>query len=156
MAFSERPLVELLEAVAQPGGAPAAGSASGVVAALAAALAALAAPTEDGRAAALALSERALALAEEDVRAVGELLHGSADERAVDVPLAIAETAAEIAALADAKPGLESDAEAAGRLAAAAAGAAARLVELNLAAAGRAEDERGRRAAEAARRAAQS
>ncbi len=155
MAFSERPLAELLEAVARPGGAPAAGSTCGVVAALAAALAALAAPTEEGRAAALALSERALALAEKDVRAVGELLGGDPDERAVDVPLAIAETAAEIAALADAKPGLEGDAEAAARLAAAAAGAAGRLVELNLAAAGRPEDERGRRAAEAARRAAQ-
>jgi formiminotetrahydrofolate cyclodeaminase len=155
LAFSELTLTELLEAVAQPGGAPAAGSACGVAAALAGALAALAAPTEEGRAAALALSERALALAEEDVRAVGELLHGSPEERAVDVPLAIAEVAAEIAGLAEAKPGLEGDAEAAARLAAAAAGAAARLVELNLAAAGRPEDERGRRAAEAARRAAQ-
>ena len=156
MAFSERTLAELLEAVARPGGPPAAGSACGVVAALAGALAALAAPTEESRAAALVLSARALALAEEDVRAVGELLKGDAAERAVDVPLAIAETAAEIAAIAEAKPGLEGDAEAAARLAAAAAGAAARLVELNLAAAGRAEDERGSRAAEAARRATQS
>jgi len=147
LAFSERPLAELLEALAQPGGPPAAGSACGVVAALAAALAAMAAPTEDGRAKAQELSKRALALAEEDVRAVGELLEGDAAERAVDVPLAIAEVAAEIASLADARPGLEGDAEAAALLAAAAAAAAARLVQLNLAAAGRPDDPRGHRAA---------
>jgi formiminotetrahydrofolate cyclodeaminase len=146
LAFSERPLAELLEDFARPGGAPAAGSACGVVAALAAALAAMAAPTDEGRARAQELGERALALAEEDVRAVGELLEGDAAERAVDVPLAIAETAAEIAALVEAKPGLEGDAEAAVRFAAAAAAAAARLVELNLAAAGRETDERGARA----------
>jgi formiminotetrahydrofolate cyclodeaminase len=147
LGFSERPLAELLEALAQPGGAPAAGSACGVVAALAAALAAMAAPKVEGRARALELSARALALAEEDVRAVSELLEGEAAEHAVDVPLAIAETAAEIAALAEAKPGLEGDAEAAAGLAAAAARAAARLVQLNLEAAGRADDPRGRRAA---------
>jgi methenyltetrahydrofolate cyclohydrolase len=146
LAFSERPLAELLEALARPG-APAAGSACGVVAAIAGALAAMAAPTEEGRAKAHELSERALALAEEDVRAVGDLLEGDAAELAVDVPLAIAETAAEIAALADAKPGLEGDAEAAALLATAAAAAAARLVQLNLEAAGRPDDPRGRRAA---------
>jgi formiminotetrahydrofolate cyclodeaminase len=133
LAFSERPLAELLEAMARPGGAPAAGSACGVVAALAGALAAMVAPTEEGRARAQALATRALALAEQDVEAVGELLAGDAAERAVDVPLAIVETAAEIAALAaaDVQPGLEGDADTAARLAAAASAAAARLVELN-------------------------
>lgn len=152
MAFSEQTLGELLEELAAPG-APAAGSACGVVAAIAGALAALAAASEEGRARAQELGERALALAEEDVRAVGELLDGDPAERAVDVPLAIAETAAEITALSDVKPGLEGDAEAAQRLAAAAVASAARLVELNLAAAGRANDPRGRRAADAAARA---
>ena len=74
----------------------------------------------------------------------------------MDVPLAIAETAAEIASLAAPKPGLEGDAEAAARLAAVAADVVARLVQLNLEAAGRPDDPRSRQAADAAGRAARS
>jgi formiminotetrahydrofolate cyclodeaminase len=62
----------------------------------------------------------------------------AASSTAADVPLAIAETAAEVAALARevaaaGKPGLRGDALAGADIAAGAARAAARLVELNLA-----------------------
>lgn len=125
--------------MARPGGAPAAGSACGVVTALAAALAAMAAPTTDGRAAAQALCTRALALAEDDLRAVRELLHGSPAERAVEVPLAIAGAAAQVAALAaevaeNVGPQLRGDAAVAAALAEAGARGAAELVAVNLAA----------------------
>jgi formiminotetrahydrofolate cyclodeaminase len=135
-----------------PGGG--AGAAAGC--ALGAALTEMAArfaELDDAVARAEALRARALALAEEDLSAYAPVLAAlrrpaddperaaairAASSAAADVPLAIAEAAAEVVVLARAvaeagRPGLRGDALAGADLAAGAARAAARLVEINLA-----------------------
>jgi formiminotetrahydrofolate cyclodeaminase len=163
-----------LAAVAERTPAPGGGAAAGVACALGAALAEMAAGfagLEEAAARAAALRAEGLALAQADHSAyapVLEALRRPADEpgraealaaaqsAAADVPLAIAEAAAAAAALARelaaaGKPGLRGDALAGADLAAGAARAAARLVEINLA--GRPDDARVGRAREAVARA---
>jgi methenyltetrahydrofolate cyclohydrolase len=152
-----------LEELGKPGPAPAGGAASAVVAATAAALVAMAARVSEdwqdagGILAQASLLRRRLAqLAQTDSEVYSETLlvleHreeipaerrdyelGQALARAAQTPLAIAETAADVALLAAetaelADPKLRADAEVATALAAAAAQSAARLVEVNLAA----------------------
>ena len=150
--------------------APGGGAAAGVTCALAAALVGMAArfAGDDATAArADALRGEAVELAEADLTAFAPVLEAmregppervaAAQAAAADVPLAIAETAAAVAGLAAAvaesgKPALRGDALAGADLAAAAARAAARLVEINLA--GAPEDPRLARAQAAARTAA--
>lgn len=151
---------------------PASGWVAGVSAALAASLVAKSAARSDGwseaegaRAQALDLRDRLLALAGQDARAYERALTAlerrdaglaRALARAAEVPLAIAETAADAALLAAegserANGSARADAAAAACVAAGAATAARRLVEINLATVE--EDERlarARRAAEAA------
>ena len=152
---------------------PASGWVSGVSAALAASLVAKSAARSDGwgeaegaRAQALDLRDRLLSLAAQDARAYERALTAlerrdaglaRALARAAEVPLAIAEAAADVALLA--AEGAErsdgsarADAAAAACLAAGAAAAARRLVEVNLATVS--EDERLTRAERAAEAAA--
>jgi formiminotetrahydrofolate cyclodeaminase len=167
---------ELAEAISSADAAPGSGWVAGVSAGLAAALVAKSAVRSEGwggaegaRAQALELRDRLLALAGQDTRAYERALTalerrdaglGRALARAADVPLAIAETAADVALLAAeaaerADGAARADASAGASLAAGAARAAARLVEVNLATV--AEDERvvrANRAAEAAEDAA--
>jgi methenyltetrahydrofolate cyclohydrolase len=160
---------ELAEAISSAEAVPGSGWVAGVSAGLAAALVAKSAArseswsgSEGARAQALELRDRLLALAGQDARAYERALTalerrdsglGRALTKAADVPLAIAETAADVALLAAeaAERGdgsARADASAAAFLAAGAARAAARLVEVNLASV--AEDERVRRAHRAA------
>ena len=169
---------ELAEAVSSSDAVPGSGWVAGVSGSLAAALVVKVASRSEGwlgaegaRAQALELRDRLLALAGQDARAYERALsaleeRGSTLQRALvraaEVPLAIAETAADVAELAaqaaEAADGAErADASAAAALASGAARAAARLVEVNLATI--AEDERvsrARRAAEAGDEAAKS
>jgi formiminotetrahydrofolate cyclodeaminase len=177
---------EWLEALAAAEQVPAAGSASALTAATAAALVAMSArlspewPEAGGVVAqALALQERLAALAQTDADVYAESLEalatrgeqtdarrdfalGQALDRAARAPLAIAETAHDVAVLAAAaaenvRAEVQPDARAAALLAAAAASAAALLVEVNLTAS--AGDERvlqARRAADGAAAAVQS
>jgi formiminotetrahydrofolate cyclodeaminase len=123
--------------------APASGSAAAVAAALSAALAELTARFSDDDVAsdeATALRERLLVLADEDAAAYDDFMRtrsAEARDRTIDVPLALAEAADAVAALADrlareGNPRLVGDAEASAVLARAAVRVAARLVELNL------------------------
>jgi len=158
------------------------GPAAALAVASAAALVALAARVTEGwedagavAAQADALRRRATALAAEDAEAVQAYLDareqadprqaardfvlGRALERAADVPLAIAETACDVALLAEAVADrvggdVRPDAVAGALLAHGAAQAAAHLVAVNLAAG--ADDERTRRAAELARAAGEA
>jgi formiminotetrahydrofolate cyclodeaminase len=162
--FLSQPLGLLLEDVASERPAPGGGSVAALAVALAAGLTAMAARLSVGRwesAAATveqadALRAHAAPLAPADARAYEEVLAAfrlpkhlepvvreaaaeSALGRAADVPLEIARTAAGVAVLAaDAaehgNPNLRGDATAGALLAAAAARAAATLVEINLAA----------------------
>ncbi len=132
--------------LAEKTAAPGAGSAAAVVVAIAAALAEMAARFSadadvTGRAA--ALRARTLPLAEEDARAFRAVLDSTGKERpvalshAADVPLEIAEAAAEVRALASpllehGNRNLQGEAVAALALADAAARAAAELVLINL------------------------
>jgi formiminotetrahydrofolate cyclodeaminase len=169
---------ELAEAVSSSEAVPGSGWVAGIAGGLAAALVVKVASRSEGwsgaegaRAQALELRDRLLALAGQDARAYERALTAleqrdnslqRALERAAEVPLAIAETAADVAALAaeaaEAADGAErADASAAASLASGAARAAARLVEVNLATV--AEDERitrAQRAAEAGDDAARS
>jgi formiminotetrahydrofolate cyclodeaminase len=131
--------------------APGGGAAAAAGCALAAALAEMSARfagREDDARAAESLRAEALRLGEADLTAYAPVLEAQragdaaavaeAKGRAAEVPLAIAETAAAVAELARAlaragKPGLVGDALAGADLAAGAARAAARLVEINLA-----------------------
>jgi formiminotetrahydrofolate cyclodeaminase len=145
-----------LASVAARTAAPGGGAAAGVGCALGAALAEMAARfagLEDEAARAGALRAEGLALAEADRAAYAPVLEAfrmpaddpgrasalrAAQSAAADVPLAIAEAGASAAVLARevarlGKPGLRGDALAGADLAAAAARAAARLVEINLA-----------------------
>ena len=145
---------ELVEHVSSSEAVPGSGWVAGVSASLVAALIVKVtarsegwAAAEGARAQALELRDRLLALAGQDARAYERALTAleSRDEnlhralaRAAEVPLAIAETAADVAFLAaecaERADGAErADASAAAALAAGAARAAARLVEVNLA-----------------------
>jgi formiminotetrahydrofolate cyclodeaminase len=164
-----------LAAVAERTPAPGGGAAAAIGCALAAALAEMAARfagRDDAVERAAALRERGLALAEEDLTAYAPVLAAlrlppddparpevlrAASSAAADVPLAIAETAASVVVLArelaeSGRPGLRGDALAGADLAAGAARAAARLVEINLTEAP--DDARLARAREAVRRVA--
>ena len=166
---------EFLGAVADRTPAPGGGAAAGVACALGAALAEMAARfagLDEAAARAAALRGEGLALAEADASAYLPVLAalrlpaddpgraealGMAQSAAADVPLAIAEAAASAAALARdvaaaGKRGLRGDALAGADIAAGAARAAARLVEINLE--GAAGDPRLARAREAVARAA--
>lgn len=147
---------EFLAAVADRTPAPGGGAAAGVACALGAALAEMAArfaELEEVATRAAALRSEALALADADRTAYAPVLAAlrlpaddpgraeallAAQSAAADVPLAIAEAAASAAVLARevaaaGKPGLRGDALAGADLAAGAARAAGRLVEINLA-----------------------
>jgi formiminotetrahydrofolate cyclodeaminase len=135
-----------LDAVGERTAAPGGGSVAAVVAAFAAALTEMAAryaDEEDAAARAGALRARFLELAGEDAEAYGAVLgtEGEAREqalsRAADVPLELAESAVEVAELANGlaetgNPTLRGDALTAALLASAATKAAANLVEINL------------------------
>jgi methenyltetrahydrofolate cyclohydrolase len=145
----------LLAATADRTPAPGGGAAAGVTCALAAALAEMGARfagLDDTAARATELRDEALRLAEADAAGYAPVLEAvrlprdaadrserlrAALSAAADVPLAVAEAAAEVAALArrmaaDGRPALVGDALAGADLAAAAAAAAARLVEIDL------------------------
>lgn len=138
--------------------APASGSGASVAGAIAAALAELAARFSDEREVAERLVElraRLLDLGEDDSAAYTDFMRTKSDEarnRTIDVPLAIAETAAEVAELArtlveGGNPRVAGDAEAGCILARAAACVCARLIEINLAGADDPRLERARTAA---------
>jgi formiminotetrahydrofolate cyclodeaminase len=151
-----RALREFTNALAARTPAPGGGAAAAAGCALGAALAEMAARfagRDDDAARAARLRAEALRLGEADLTAYGPVLEAqrlapgdperparlaSAREAAAEVPLAIAEAAAQVAELArslacDGRPGLIGDALAGADLAAGAARAAARLVENNLA-----------------------
>lgn len=156
VALADLPVRALQEVLAETGPGPAGGSAASLAAAMAAGLVRLVARVSEewdeagGVAAqAAALGDRALQLADDDhhvyARAMAELRSpghdarlGQALRRAAEVPLAIAETAADVTILAAlaAREGSETvrgDAWAAATLSEAASVAAARLVHVNLA-----------------------
>jgi methenyltetrahydrofolate cyclohydrolase len=127
--------------------APASGSGSAVAGAIAASLAELAARFSDEHEAAgrlVALRTRLVELADEDAEAYTAYMSTKSDEdrdRTIDVPLAIAEAAAEVASLGrsiaeDGNPRVAGDAIAGAELAAAVARVGATLVEINLHGAG--------------------
>ena len=161
--FSEQSVAELCVTVSAETSAPGGGSVAALVVGLAASLTAMAArfstdQWEDAAGAvaqAEALRARALPLADEDARAYENFLLarrmpenvepeardaaiGDALSRAADVPLAIAETALDVASLAcelaeRGNPNLRGEAATAVLLAEAAARATTNLVEINLA-----------------------
>jgi len=137
-------LQSYLDALGARTPAPASGSGAAVAGAIGAALAELAARFSDEREAASRLVElrsRLVQLADEDADAYSAFMRTRSAEdrdRTVDVPLAIAEAAAEVATLAGAlveggNPQVAGDAEAGFELARAGARVGARLVEINLA-----------------------
>jgi formiminotetrahydrofolate cyclodeaminase len=169
------PVSQLQDVLAESGPGPAGGSAAALAATMAAGLVRLVARVSDewadapGVAAqASALGDRALALADDDHRVYAQAMAqlasperdtalGAALRRAAEVPLQIAETAADVAILASlaAEEGSETvraDAWAAAALAEAATVSAARLVHVNLAT--RREDPLRARADDASRAAA--
>jgi formiminotetrahydrofolate cyclodeaminase len=136
-------LGEFAAALGERSAAPASGSATAVTGALAAALAELTARFADDEPAfteAVRLRARLLALADEDAAAYSGFMETKSDqarERTIDVPLEIAERAAQVAELAErlagsARGSVAGDAEVAVLIARGAVAAAARLVELNL------------------------
>ena len=144
---------ELAESISSPEAVPASGWVAGVTAAFGASLVAKAAARSESwgeaegiRAQAVGLRDRLLALAGQDARAYETAL-GALEQRdaglarvldkAAEVPLAIAETAADVALLAAeaaerADGAAQADAAAASALAAGAARACAKLVAVNL------------------------
>ncbi|MGH3006232.1 MAG: cyclodeaminase/cyclohydrolase family protein [Gaiellaceae bacterium] len=161
--FSEQNVEDFLDSVAAETPAPGGGSVAAVVVEMAAALTAMAARFArehwDGAGGAVAQAEvlrgRTAPLAQEDADAyeavltamrmpldlepeVRNTLIGDTLSRAADVPLRIAEAAADVAELGatlaeNGNPNLRGDAAAAALLSEAAARAAANLVEINLA-----------------------
>jgi methenyltetrahydrofolate cyclohydrolase len=150
------PVSRLQEVLGEAGPGPAGGSAAAVAATMAAGLVRLVARVSDDwadapgvAAQASALGDRSLALADDDhrvyARAMAELASpgrdatlGAALRRAAEVPLQIAETAADVAMLAalaanEGSETVRADAWAAAALAEAATASAARLVHVNLA-----------------------
>jgi len=171
----DEPLDALLAAFADRTPSPGGGAAAGIGCALGAALAEMGARFAGDDAAAeraAALRAQGMRLAEADAAGYAPVLEAvrlprdtpdrearlhAALGRAADVPLAIAEAAAEVAVLArrvaaDGRPALTGDALTGAELAAAAARAAARLVAIDLEHAP--EDPRAARARAAAERAA--
>jgi methenyltetrahydrofolate cyclohydrolase len=151
LASSEQTVAEFLSALAAPTPAPGGGAAGAIACTLAAALVEMAAGVS-GRAgvaaAGAAARDRVAGLADEDAAAYGDVIDAqragdpariaAALSHASDVPLAVAETAAELAGLAadlaaTGRDSVRGDAVAGALLAEAAAAAAARLVEINLA-----------------------
>jgi len=149
-------VAEFLDAVSERTPAPGGGAAAALGCALAAALVEMAArfaALEPAVARAGALRAEATRLGEADLSAYAPVLEAlrlprddparadrlqAASSAAAEVPLAVAEAAAEVAVLArsvaeDGRPALRGDALAGADLAAGAARAAARLVEINLA-----------------------
>jgi formiminotetrahydrofolate cyclodeaminase len=144
-------LAEVAERTPAPGGGSAAAAGCGLGAALAE-MAARFAGLDEAAERAASLRREVLALAEADLAAYAPVLEAlrrpaddpgradalrAASSAAADVPLAIAEASASVAMLARevaaaGKPGLRGDALAGADLAAGAARAAARLVEINL------------------------
>jgi formiminotetrahydrofolate cyclodeaminase len=123
--------------------APASGSGAAMAGAIGAALAELAARFSDEREAAEHLVElrtRLVELADTDAEAYTAFMRTKSAEdrdRTIEIPLAIAETASEVASLArvlveSGNPRVAGDAEAGFELAATAARVGARLVEINL------------------------
>ncbi len=163
---------DFLAALAAPTPAPGGGAATATACALAAALVEMTAAiggSDEVAARGAAARARAAALADEDAAAYTEVIDAqragdgaqiaAALSRASDVPLAIAETAAEMGALAadvatSGRASVRGDAIAGALLAEAATAAAARLVEINLADAP--GDPRLERARELARSAAEA
>lgn len=149
----EKTLRGFLEEVAARTSAPGGGAVAAVVTAIAAALVEMAAQfsskhwDDAGEAAARAreLRARAAPLAQADAEAYEEVIaarggpgYNEALSRAADIPLAMAEAAAEVAEVAAelaarGNPNLRGDAVTAALLAEASARAAANLVEINLA-----------------------
>jgi formiminotetrahydrofolate cyclodeaminase len=175
VSVASLPVARLHDVLAEGGPGPAGGSAAGLAATMAAGLVRLVARVSvdwtdaPGIAAqASALGDRSLALAEDDHRvyahAMAELASpgrdatlGAALRRAAEVPLRIAETAADVAILAalaahEGSETVRADAWTAAALAEAATVSAARLVHVNLAT--RPDDELTARADDAARAAA--
>lgn len=152
MPLADQPLATLLAQIAAATPAPGGGSTAAVACALAAALVEMSAGPPHERAA--KLQARALELAEEDLSSYARVLDAerlpaedptrlervrAALSAASDTPLAIAAVGCEVAELGaevarGARVHVEGDAAAAALLAEAATRAAARLVELNLAA----------------------
>ena len=162
MAYADLPFEELLDTIAAETPAPGGGSVAAFTTEMAASLAAMAARFArdhwEGSAGAVAQAEalrhRAAPLAAEDAVAyenvltamrmpkelepeVRNTLIGDTLSRAADVPLEIAECAADVAALAaeiavSGNPNLRGDAAAASVLASASAQVAGNLVEINL------------------------
>ena len=161
MAYTDVPFEELLDTIAAETPAPGGGSVAAFVTEMAASLAAMAARFAhdwEGAAGAVAQAEtlrhRAAPLAVEDAIAyenvltamrmpkdleseVRNTLIGETLSRAADIPLMIAQTAADVAELSCeiavcGNPNLRGDAAAASMLAASAARVAANLVEINL------------------------
>ena len=159
--YTDMPFEELLDTIAAETPAPGGGSVAAFVTEMAASLAAMAARFAhdwDGAAGAVAQAEtlrhRAAPLAAEDAVAyenvltamrmpeelepeVRNTLIGETLSRAADIPLLIAETAADVAELASeiavrGNPNLRGDAAAASLLATSAVRVAANLVEINL------------------------
>jgi formiminotetrahydrofolate cyclodeaminase len=158
---AEHTVRSYLDALGARTPAPASGSGAALTGAIAAALAELAARFSDEREATSRLEElrsRLAELADEDAEAYTAFMRTRSDadrDRTIDVPLAIAETAAEVAALArilveGGNPRVAGDAEAGAELAAAAARVGARLVEINLGGSADARLERARAAVAAA------
>jgi methenyltetrahydrofolate cyclohydrolase len=142
-SMQDTPVQAYLDALGARTPAPASGSGAAVTGAIAAALAELAARFSDEREATARLVElrsRLVELAQEDAEAYTAFMKTRSPEdrdRTIDVPLAIAEAAAEVASLArvlveGGNPRVAGDAEAGFELAAAAARVGARLVEINL------------------------
>jgi methenyltetrahydrofolate cyclohydrolase len=155
LTLASLPTGRLHDVLAESGPGPAGGSAAAIATTMAAGLVRLVARVSHewdeapGIAAqAAALGDRALVLADDDHRAYAHAVEqlrapnrdatlGIALRRAAEVPLRIAETAADVAALAalaarDGADAVRADAWAAAALAEAASVAAARLVHVNL------------------------
>ena len=137
---------------------PASGSGAALAGAIGAALAELAARFSDEPETAdrlVQLRTRLLGLGEEDSAAYTDFMRTRSEadrNRTIDVPLSIAEAAAEVAGLARTiaergNPRVAGDAEAGSILARAAAAVCARLIEINLAGADDARLDRARAAA---------
>jgi formiminotetrahydrofolate cyclodeaminase len=144
--YAELSIEQFAEAVAERTPAPASGSTLAVSAALAAALVELTARFSDDQDAtdeATTLRTRLLELADEDAAAYAEFMRTKSDEardRTIAVPHEIGERAGAVARIAerlerDGNRNLLGDASSARLIASAAERAAARLVELNRAAA---------------------
>jgi len=140
---SQQTIAAYLDALGARTPAPASGSGAALGGAIGAALAELAARFSDEREATNRLVElrmQLVELADEDAAAYTDFMRTRSPEdrnRTIDVPLEIAEAAAEVAVLArvlveGGNPRVAGDAEAGLLLAAAAARVCARLVEINL------------------------